>query len=170
MKEKIVRLFLDMDGTTARFYESEDALEKMWEKGFFFSLKPYTGAIKALERLSAEGRIKIYIISACINPRAVMEKIQWLAKHMPFISMDDFIFVSMDEVKAEFVPGGIQKGDILFDDYTKNLNDWMEQGGNPVKAINEINDRTKMWTGHKISVLDDCETVYNNLLKIIENT
>ena len=35
-----MRIFVDMDGTVARFYEADDCLERMYEVGFFANLRP----------------------------------------------------------------------------------------------------------------------------------
>ena len=50
-----MRIFVDMDGTIARFYEADDCLEKMYEIGFFANLRPYAKMIKTLEKLNEKG-------------------------------------------------------------------------------------------------------------------
>ena len=42
------RLFVDMDGTVARFYEDNLCLEKMYEAEFFSTLLPYQAWQKPL--------------------------------------------------------------------------------------------------------------------------
>jgi hypothetical protein len=55
--------------------------------------------------------------------------------------------------KTEFVPGGIREGDVLIDDYNKNLEEWRAAGGTSVKFVNDINDRAligKRWDGERV--------------------
>ena len=68
-----MRIFVDMDGTVARFYEADDCLEKMYEKGFFANLRPYQKMIKMLEKLNEKG-YEIYILSACVGAQYKTEK------------------------------------------------------------------------------------------------
>ena len=56
-----MKIFIDMDGTIARFYEADDCLEKMYEPGFFKDLKPYKKAIKLINKLHDKG-YDIYLI------------------------------------------------------------------------------------------------------------
>lgn len=40
-----IRIFVDMDGTLARFHDENLYLERMFEKGFFRDLKPFENAV-----------------------------------------------------------------------------------------------------------------------------
>ena len=68
-----MRIFVDMDGTIARFYEAEDCLERMCETGFFANLRPYEKMIKMLEKLNEKG-YEIFILSACVGTQCKIEK------------------------------------------------------------------------------------------------
>ena len=50
MTDKI-RIFVDMDGTLARFHDENLYLERMFEKGFFRDLKPFSNAVDAIKRI-----------------------------------------------------------------------------------------------------------------------
>ncbi len=45
-------LFVDMDGTLARFHDEVQYLERMFEKGFFLGLKPFGEAVRAVNSLA----------------------------------------------------------------------------------------------------------------------
>jgi len=81
----------------------------------------------------------LYILSACIDTEyCKTEKLEWIENNLPFISKDNIILMNVGENKAsEFVQATkteITETDLLFDDYGKNLKDWYEAGGTPVKC------------------------------------
>lgn len=144
-----MKLFVDMDGTIARFYEADDCLEKMYEKGFFANLRPYKKMIKMLEKFNERG-CEIFILSACINnTQCEIEKHTWLNKYLPWIDDAHRIFIRCGMNKAQYIKN---KGyddarvNILIDDYSRNLDEWKEafgMHGIAIKAINEINNKKK---------------------------
>ena len=155
--KKIINLFVDMDGTIAKFYYKKNCLEKMYEKGYFENLPEYAMA-RHINRLAEEDTcVNVYILSACIESEyCEQEKIAWLLKHMPNISPNHFIFTKVGEIKVDIAVDKIKNGcggmiNILLDDYTKNLNEW-QVADNFIgfKFINGINDTTKNWQGVKI--------------------
>lgn len=155
--KKIINLFVDMDGTIAKFYYKKNYLEKMYEKGYFENLPEYAMA-KYINQLAKENTcINVYILSACIESKyCEQEKIAWLIKHMPNINPKNFIFTKVGEIKVDVATSKIENGcggmiNILLDDYTKNLNEW-QVADNFIgfKFINGINDTTKNWQGVKI--------------------
>ena len=149
-----MRIFVDMDGTIARFYEADDCLEKMYEIGFFENLRPYAKMIKMLEKLNEKG-YEIFILSACISMQCETEKQAWLDKYLPWIDKAHRIFTRCGMNKAEYIK---RKGyddarvNILIDDYSRNLDEWNEAFGRhgiAIKAINEINNKKKKNTYKK---------------------
>lgn len=142
-----MKIFIDMDGTIARFYEADDCLEKMYEPGFFKDLKPYKKAIKLIDKLHDKG-YNIYILSACIETASCrLEKNIWLNKYLPYITDDHRLFIPCDISKANYVKFmgyEDERVNILIDDYSKNLIDWDDAFGKhgiAIKAINEINNK-----------------------------
>lgn len=143
------KLFFDMDGTLARFYEKPNYLEKMYEKGFFYGLKPY----KWVNELSTDNRIEwenIYIISACIDtPYCRTEKLTWLRTYLPKLLPENILLCDVGENKAEIIAN--QLGDMvddyecwLVDDYSRNIYEWATEHPNfrAIKFVNGINNKS----------------------------
>lgn len=70
-----VKLFLDMDGTIAKFNSKRNALSRFEnEENFFLSLKPFK-YIEEINRLVKENNnVDVFIISASPNENADREK------------------------------------------------------------------------------------------------
>ena len=165
------RIFFDMDGVLARFYDQAKYLERMWEKDFFWLLEPYTNTIELVRSLIKETDAEIFILSAC-NPgsSAMEEKERWLDLFLPEIAKENRVFCFVGENKAEKVPGGITKNDFLIDDYTHNLLQWKEAGGTGIKFINNVNGlglKGPEWTGAKIAYDDTAFTNVEAIKEII---
>ena len=149
-----MRIFVDMDGTIARFYEADDCLEKMYEKGFFANLRPYEKIIKMLEKLNEKG-YEIYILSACVSTQCKIEKHTWLNKYLPWIDDAHRIFILCGMNKAQYITDKCYNDarvNILIDDYSRNLDEWNEAFGRhgiAIKAVNEINNKKKKNTYKK---------------------
>ena len=155
--KKIINLFVDMDGTIAKFYHKKNYLEKMYEKGYFENLPEYAMA-KHINRLAEEyTSVNVYILSACIESEyCEQEKVAWLLEHMPNINPNNFIFTRVGEIKVDKAVEKLDNGccgmiNILLDDYTKNLEEWqVADNFIGIKFINGINDTTKTWQGAKV--------------------
>lgn len=169
----MTRLFIDMDGTLARFHDEVQYLERMFEKGFFLNLQPFSEAVEAVNSLARSGQYEVYILSAAIDgepPYCQEEKNQWLDKFCPDIDREHRIFTRMGMQKAEYIPGGISSDDILWDDYNKNLEEWRSAGGFSVKCHNNINHKGligPLWDGELLSNLIDSEAICRNFDTII---
>lgn len=143
-----MKIFVDMDGTIARFYEADDCLEKMYEEGFFSGLRAYAKGVHFVKKLILLG-YDVYILSACINTQCEKEKHIWLNKYLPEIDYKHRIFLPCGLNKAQYI---INHGyndarvNVLIDDYSRNLDEWNEAFGKhgiAIKAINEINNKKK---------------------------
>jgi len=87
------------------------------EPGFYRDLQPIPHAIEVLKRLTKE--YTIYIVTT--SPKtALMDKVDWVEEHLPFISASQIIFTHHKEQI---------KGDLLFDDAPHNLISFQESGG-----------------------------------------
>ena len=143
------RFFIDMDGVLAKWEEA--SLEEMTSPGFFRSRKADENvcamARQLLEKQEAEG-IEVYILSSYLLPISKEEKIQWNSEHTQ-IPVERQIYVPYGESKAAALEciGGIREGDLLLDDFTKNLNEWT---GVAVKLYNGINGTRGTWQGFSI--------------------
>lgn len=143
------RLFVDMDGVLAKWIENEP-FEAVCEPGYFLNLPPnicVVDAVKALcESVDRRGT-EVYILSAVLdNGHAEREKRMWLDTYCPFIPEKHRLFVSCDERKSTAV-GSVSKSDFLLDDYTKNLREWKDEGGTPIKLFNGVNGRSGSYVG-----------------------
>lgn len=158
-KESImIRLFVDMDGTLARFHDEVSYLERMFEENFFLNLKPFENAVEAVNRLAEKSElVDVYILSAAIDgepPYCIAEKNKWIDEHLPNVDSEHRIFTKVGVPKEQFIEGGIESTDILWDDYNKNLDEWEEAGGIAVKCHNNINHKGKvgkLWDGSLLS-------------------
>lgn len=150
-KSSRIRLFVDMDGTLAKFIP-QDTLEPLFEKGYFESLEPMPNVVDTVNFLNTrDAGIDVYILSACLDSGfAEKEKNEWLDKYMPSIKSDQRIFTEYGTDKSTAVPGGVGTMDFLLDDYSNNLKDWVLMGGQGIKALNGINGRNGTWDGPKI--------------------
>ena len=52
------RLFIDMDGTLAKF-QTVDTLEKLYEKGYFYNLPPNENVVEAIRNIIKIGRAHV---------------------------------------------------------------------------------------------------------------
>lgn len=155
-------IFIDMDGTVARFYEHADCLDRMLEEHFFEDLRPYETMVRAINEGMKNNTLKdVYSLSAVPNPivadRVKTEKRTWVHKHLPYIQDDHILFTVFGEQKSSVVRTllgrKLQKSDLLLDDYTQNLLEWEAAGGTGVKILNEINGsgkRGSMWNGRAV--------------------
>lgn len=185
MTDKI-RIFVDMDGTLARFHDENLYLERMFEKGFFAGLKPFDNAVEAIKHIiDNHPNVDVYVLSAAITtPYCLAEKNAWLDKYLPNIDKEHRIFVeNLSTAKSLCVPGSymykddngkyhnkIFKNDILIDDYNKNLEEWERDGGTAIKAKNNINHKGlhgELWKGELIDVTDTAESIVERLTEII---
>jgi len=169
--KKTINLFVDMDGTLAKFYYKKNYLEKMYEQGYFANLPLYAIAKHIDEFAKKETCVNVYILSACINSKyCEQEKTEWLLKNMPNIDPKNYIFTRVGESKWEkaFETIGEDFDDyinILLDDYTLNLDLWCGGADNMVgiKFLNGLNDTTKNWQGLKIKTFKQLEEIIQKL-------
>ena len=141
------RVFFDMDGVLCEYHE-DATMEDMEKDGYFRSLAPRTNMLEAVKCLIASGETEVYILSSVLPQRkeeATAEKNAWLNEHLPAIDEKHRLFPICGTDKAE-AAGGVGSCDILFDDYTVNLDLWQAAGGRAVKILNECNGRTGRFT------------------------
>jgi len=151
------KLFLDLDGTLARF-NVRNALERFdKEEGFFANLLAYKG-IEVVNELAKKGNL--FIISASPNEQADNDKMIWLKKYLPNIQEQNITLCRLGENKAEIIQNKynikINENCLLLDDYTKNLNEWERIGGKGIKRLTTISDNSrKLWKGQTIKHLNE---------------
>lgn len=154
------RIFLDMDGTLARFNVPNALNRFREEEGFFSKLKPYKG-IQAINQL-CEDYEEVYIISASPHRQADIDKINWVETYLPNLNLDKVILCRIGDNKAEKIEKELEiqidTDCYLLDDYTKNLQEWEEMGGTGIKRKTYCADNsTKKWKGLELKNLERLE-------------
>lgn len=159
------RIFVDMDGTLAKWHNVESE-EVLLEKGYYENLEPNENLVNVIKELIKKGE-DIYILSSFLSNSnfALGEKKKWLAKYLPEIPFEKQIFVKYGDSKTSYIPGGINKNDCLIDDYTKNLLPWKEAGGIGIKFLNGINNTKGTWKG---AFIRDDENLKQDLEYILD--
>lgn len=149
-------IFYDMDNTLADFsLTNHNALEQMFEKGYFENLEPLMDIRVTIEILQKLG-YEVVILSACVDSEfCITEKIKWLNKYLPTITRENMVFTAVGEKKTDYVN---PVGNVLVDDYGKNLNDWYNEGGIPVKfASNDRTDRKCIFIRNHLEIFTKLE-------------
>ena len=92
------KIFLDMDGTIAKF-NVRNALERFAvEKGFFANLGAYKG-IETINEMVKNGNV--YIISASPNMYADLDKMTWLKKYLPNLARSSKIVIQIPSNRSK---------------------------------------------------------------------
>ena len=155
------KIFLDLDGTLAKF-NVRNALKRFDnEKGFFAKL----GAYKNIEKINEMAKAgNVYIISASPNEQADNDKMIWIKKYLPNVKIENIVLCSVGEKKAKIIQNKynikIDKNCILLDDYTKNLTEWETVGGVGIKRLTTVSDNSrKLWKGLTLADLGRLATL-----------
>lgn len=164
----MLKLFLDLDGTLAKFNSKKNALQRFDnEKGFFSSLKPYKN-IEVINQLATCGNVEVYVISATPNEQADQDKMIWIKTYLNQIKQENICFCRLNENKAKVIKDKlnieIDKECILLDDYTKNLIEWKNLNGIGIKRLTSKADNSrKIWKDYSIKNLNQLPQVLFSL-------
>jgi len=148
----MINLFLDLDGTLAKFNSKRNALKRFDnEIGFFANLKPYK-YIEFVNELATSENVNVYVISATPNEQADKDKLVWIRKYLNNIKEENICFSRLNENKAKVIKDKlnitIDNNCLLLDDYTKNLIEWQNLNGIGIKRItSKADNSTKKWQG-----------------------
>ena len=155
------KVFLDLDGTLAKF-NVPNALKRFeTEKGFFARLGAYKN-IETINEMAKSGNV--YVISASPNMYADIDKMAWIRKYLPNLKRQNVIFCRLGVNKAKYIEHlldiKIDKTCMLLDDYTKNLTEWESAGGVGIKRLTTVSDNSrKLWQGLTLKDLKELESL-----------
>ncbi len=163
------RLFVDMDGTLAKFHDVTNYLERMYEEDFFYNLDPFENMVAGINLFIEQyPDTEVYIISSCIeSPFCTRDKNKWLDVHLD-IAKNHRIFPPVGRPKSAYIPGGVGNEDFLLDDYNRGLNQFMYDGGHAIKCHNNINQQGigayggssgNLWVGPMVHTEDSPEII-----------
>jgi 5'(3')-deoxyribonucleotidase len=159
------KLFLDMDGTLAKFNSKKNALERFdKEKDFFTNLKPFVN-IDTINQLVENNIVEIFIISASPNEQADIDKLKWINTYLPKVKKQNICFCRIGQNKAKIIKDKlnieIDNNCYLLDDYTKNLIEWNNSKGIGIKRLTSLADNSrKLWKGLSIKNLNQLTTLF----------
>ena len=103
----------------------------MLSSGYFASLAPRYEMVESVKGLIKLGQFDVYVLSAVIPECAEQskrEKMKWLDKYIPEIDAYHRFFTICGTSKSEAIKD-LSSNDILLDDHSPNLNEWIEAGG-----------------------------------------
>lgn len=168
----MIKLFLDMDGTLAKFNSQRNALERFrTEKGFFANLKPFK-YIEFVNELIGCGKVAVFIISASPNEQADKDKLTWLNTYLPNLIIDNICFCRIGTNKAKEIKRqlniDINENCLLLDDFTNNLIEWENSKGIGIKRITSLaNNKSKRWKGFSINSLKDLSKIVEEIAEMV---
>ena len=169
-------LFIDIDGTLARFHDADKAfIEAMWTPGFYISLKPFENLVAAI-KLFIENNpdVEVYVLSAVLDtepPFVIDEKNKWLDIFLPEIDKEHRIYTRAGDDKSDYLD--MQGSECyLLDDYNKNLYEFEHAGGRGIKFHNDVNHRGlgafggskgNLWQGDIVHFSDSLKKICSDL-------
>ena len=165
----MINLFLDLDGTLAKFNNKRNALKRFDnEIGFFANLKPYK-YIEFVNELANSKEVNVYVISATPNDQADQDKLVWIEKYLNNVKKENICFSRIGENKAKVIKDKlnitIDNNCLLLDDYTKNLIEWQNLNGIGIKRITSKADNSrKLWKGYCLKDLRQLSILINSIV------
>ena len=124
--------YFDMDGVLANFhkepYKYTNAISKEW----IANLEPFMNNINKVHQLIKNGN-KVYILSKAAAETSKEGKIEWLAKYLPEIALENIIIIVGNGKKIDY----IKEDGILVDDDMKNIKPWAKANQNYIFIENK---------------------------------
>lgn len=124
--------YFDMDGVLANFHKAYATNKAVaMNRKAMADLEPFEENV-ALVREMIKANVKVYILTKAANEAGMLGKIEWLAKHIPELTEEQFICIVGHGKKVDF----IREDGVLVDDDKKNLRPW-EKAGHEVYFVEE---------------------------------
>lgn len=181
------RLFVDSDGTLAEWRnislrltdedDAEAAAKKLFDilqtPGYFYSLQPNQNVVDAVRELALNDKYEVFILTCYptdgerSSPRK--EKDLWFDKYLPEVDEKHRIYVPYGECKTHYIPNGLSCNDVLLDDKTSNLRDFVIGGGRGLKLLNNINSSNGSWQGSRLSYLRGGHSMAEAISVVLES-
>lgn len=158
-------VFIDYDGVIAYFLK-EKSLEEVAQKGYTLTVPLVESFCTALEKLMEDEGLSGYdfrLLSAVLNEDAKNDKITMLTRRFGEKFAKKAAFVQYGMSKAPFAEGG----NILLDDFSKNLHEWESFGGVGIKVYNGINGNNGTWRGYSVHSTATNNVIYNTLKGVL---
>ena len=135
----MLKLFLDLDGTLAKFNSKKNALQRFdKEKGFFANLLPFKN-VEKVNQLALSKKVEVFVISATPNEQADLDKMVWIKKYLNNVKKENICFCRIGTNKAQEIKRqlnvNIDNNCLLLDDYTNNLIEWTKANGIGIKRL-----------------------------------
>ena len=159
--EKKPKVFFDMDGVL-NVWELGEHISTVAAPGYMRNRRPIESMIRA-SKILADNGYEVWIASAVLPYEySVPDKQYWIRKYCPWFEESHQIFMPYGTDKSRSLDGLVTPGDVFLDDYTSNLRDLHGAFGGSlecIKVLNGINDTNHSWTGHRVSVYSDAESI-----------
>lgn len=123
---------------TAHFDEYKEHVLKY--KDWWYKMPPMSDAKHMVDKLHEMGH-DLWILSAAPEwqPEAKDQKKRWIRKHFPKINPKQIIVTTRAD-KKNYAPGG----QILIDDYGRNIREWDGAGGQGIKHTSAADTLKKL--------------------------
>lgn len=163
------KVFFDMDGTL-NVWERGESFENVCAPGYMRDRIPL-GSIVQLSNLLQDAGVSVWIASSVLPyAHSVSDKDYWIEKHCPWIPKAHRIYIPYGENKSKELAKYVQPGDIIIDDYTKNLEDLQSINGLIcIKCVNGVNDTKHTWKGERISAFADPQLLCCFVLSLLKS-
>lgn len=115
--------YFDMDGVLANFHKEAYSFANAINRDWIANLDPFMNNVKIVRNLIAKGE-RVYILSKAARETAKMGKIDWLARYIPEMTIENIIIIVGNGKKIDY----IKEDGILVDDDMKNIRPWVKAG------------------------------------------
>lgn len=163
------RLYFDMDGVLAK-WQAGTPIETVCSPGYFANLPTEQNVVDALKLLAKKDELELHILSAVFDePHNIADKLHWIKINLEGAIWPENIHFVSNGTRKSLALGGVDSDDILIDDYSKNISEWIEDGGTAIKMFNATNGRTgKYYGAYTCTWLAPCQIADDIMAVVID--